>query len=267
LELQNKYLSLQLQSFLYGIYYNGSMQAALAPDANSDDLALHQNLENNTFFGVDLEFYDRLHKSNTGEGYFDPGWQVLRQEADGSLAVTKGGLTLHIEREQHLQPAEQSAAVGNSVAIRMPRNLVQNGFYMAVSNAGPDTHPQTVRVYFNLSPEGAVAVMEKLTQQLNEIKIPFTFKVLYNPSDYGRYDSGVLYFEKSNYEAVRQVLTSCLCRKPIAFSDGSTPVHKVTCAWTCSSRRTRLQICCCREFRNEPLPNCCQWLAGSSAKL
>ena len=208
LELQNKYLSLQLQSFLYGIYYNGSMQAALAVDASSPDLALHQNLENNTFLGVDLEFYDRLHKSNSGEGYFDPGWQVLRQEPDGGLAVNKGGLTLHIEREQHLQPAEQSAAIGDSVAIRMPRNLVQNGFYMAVSNAGPDTHPQTVRVYFNLSPEGAVAVMGSLTRQLNETKIPFTFKVLYNPSDYGRYDSGVLYFEKSNYEIVQQVLIS-----------------------------------------------------------
>jgi len=30
--------------------------------------------------------------------------------------------------------------------------------------------------------------------------------VLYNPSDYGRYDSGVLYFEKSNYQAFRQIL-------------------------------------------------------------
>jgi hypothetical protein len=217
LELQNKYLSLQLQSFLYGIYYNGSMQAVLAPDASSADPALHQNLENNTFLGVDLEFYDRLHKSNTGEGYFDPGWQVLRQEPDGSLAVTKGGLTLHIERDQHLQPVEQSAAVGDSVAIRMPRNLVQNGFYMAVSNAGPDTHPQTVRVYFNLSPEGAVAVMQSLTQQLNEIRIPFTFKVLYNPSDYGRYDSGVLYFEKSNYQAVRQVLRSVYVENQLHF--------------------------------------------------
>lgn len=214
LELQNKYLNLQLRSFLYGTYYNGSVQAALAADASSSDLALHQNLENNTFLGVDLEFYARLHKSNSGEGYFDPNWQVLRQESDGSLAVTKGGLTLHIERDRHLQPAEQSAAVGNSVAIRMPRNLVQNGFYMAVSNTGPDNRsnpdsfPEIVRVYFNLSPEGAVAVMGSLTRQLNEIGIPFTFKVLYNPSDYGRYDSGVLYFERSTYEAVRQVLTS-----------------------------------------------------------
>ncbi|MBN4005262.1 T3SS effector HopA1 family protein [Nostoc sp. LPT] len=208
LELQNKYLSLQLQSFLYGIYYNGCMQTALAANASSDNLALHQNLENNTFLGVDVEFYDRLHKSNLGEGYFDPGWSVLRQESDGSLAVTKGGLTLHIERDRHLQPIEQSAIAGSLVAIRMPRNLVQNGFYMAVSNAGPDTHPQTVRVYFNLSPEGAIALVESLTRQLNQIRIPFTFKVLYNPSDYGRYDSGVLYFEKSNYEAIRQVLKS-----------------------------------------------------------
>ena len=223
LDLQNKYLSLQLERFLYSFYYNGSMQAAVAADASSDDLALRQNLENNTFFGVDMEFYDHLHKSNSSEGYFDPGWQVLRQESDGSLAVTKGGLTLHIERDRHLQPAEQSAAVANSVAIRMPKNFVQNGFYMAVSNAGPDnrnnpdSHSEIVRVYFNLSPEGAIAVMESLTRQLNETKIPFTFKVLYNPSDYVRYDSGVLYFEKSNYEIVRQVLKSVYVENKLHF--------------------------------------------------
>lgn len=212
LDLQNKYLSLQLQKFLYSFYYNGSMQTALAQDVNPDDPAFHQHLENNTFFGVDLEFYDRLHQSNCSEGYFNPSWQVLRQESDGTLAVTRGGLTLHIDREKHLQPAEQAATVGEEVAIRMPRNLVQNGFYMAVGNAGPDNRhnqdsdDQIVRIYFNLSPEGAVAVMGSLTRQVNEIGIPFTFKVLYNPSDYGRYDSGVLYFERSNYQAVRQVL-------------------------------------------------------------
>jgi hypothetical protein len=217
LNLQNKYLSLQLQSFLYGIYYNGSLQANLAIDGDSSELALHQNLENNTFLGVDVEFYDRLHKSNLGEGYFDPGWSVQCQESDESLAVTKGGLTLHIERDRHLQPTEQFVSVGNLVAIRMPRNLVQNGFYMAVSDAGTDTHPQTVRVYFNLTAEGAIALMESLTRQLNEIKIPFTFKVLYNPSDYGRYDSGVLYFEKNNYQAIRQVLRSVYAENKLHF--------------------------------------------------
>ncbi len=210
-EIQNKYRSVQLRSFLYNIYYNGSI-STLAADANSVDLPLHQNLENNTVRGLNLELYSGLHSSNSGEGYFDPGWSVLREESDGSLAVRKNNLTLHIERDRHLQLGAQSATFGDTVAIRMPSNLVENGFYVAAGNAGlvnrraQDGAPQTVDIYFNLSPEGAVAVMGAITRQLNEIRIPFTFKVLYNPSDYGCYDSGFLYFERSNYSAVRQVL-------------------------------------------------------------
>ena len=210
-DIQNKYLSIQLRSFLYKSYYNGDTEGILAADANSADLPFPQNLENNTVRGLNLEFYERLHSSNSGEGYFDPGWCVLRQESDGSLAVKKN-VTLHIERDRHLQLAEQSATFGDTVAIRMPRNLVENGFYVAVGNAGlvqrrnQDGAAQTVEIYFNLSPEGAVAVMAAITRQLNEIRIPFTFKVLYNPSDYGRYDSGVLHFSLLHYSAVRQVL-------------------------------------------------------------
>jgi hypothetical protein len=212
LELQQKYLNLQLRSFLYGIYYNGSMQATLAPEDETSSVALLPNLENNTFLGMNLAFYERLHRSNFGRGYFDPGWQVLRQESDGALAVKKGELTLHIERDRHLIPSQQSAEIGDVVAIRMPKNLMQNGFYMAVSNAGlhnwsySNSNPTTIRIYFHLTPEGAVAVMASLTQQLNEIKIPFSFKVLYNPAGYNRYDSGVLYFERCQYPIVRYVL-------------------------------------------------------------
>jgi hypothetical protein len=212
LELQNKYLNQQLQGFLYGIYYNAALRKTLAPEADSMGLAPHQNLENNTYLGVDLGFYEQLHNSNRGEGYFDLGWRVVKQNDDGSLAATKDNLTLHLERERHLPAEQQSAAVGDVVAIRLPRNRVQNGFYMAVSNAGvlnrshSDADSQTVRIYFNLSPEGALAVMSAITGTLNEIRIPFLFKALYNPSEYERYDSAVLYFDKSKYEEVRQVL-------------------------------------------------------------
>ncbi len=78
---------------------------------------------------------------------------------------------------------------------------------MAVANAvATQSHQNIVRVYFNLTPEGAVAVMDSLTSQLNALGISFSFKVLYNPSDYQRYDSGVLYFGKSNYQFVHPVL-------------------------------------------------------------
>lgn len=213
LELQDKYLSSQLQSFLYGIYYNGALRTVMASETDEDDSALPQDLENNTFLGVDLDFYEKLHQSNQGEGYFDPGWQVLREERDGSLAVTKRGrLTLHIDRQKHLQPEAQAATVGDVLAIRLPKNRVQNGFYMAIGNASAreqsssDSPAKTIRIYFNLTPEGAVAVMESLTKKLNDISLPFSFKTLYNPSDYDRYDSAVLYFDVSYYSSVKQVI-------------------------------------------------------------
>lgn len=220
-QMQQKYFSLQLRSFLYGIYYNGSMQSALALDGGGNTLPL--DLENNTVLGIDMGFYEQLHESNCGAGYFDSGWAVVREEIDASVAVTKGGLRLHIQRDKHLQVFEKASVVGDVVAIKLPKNRVQNGFYMAVSNQGfirihdPKNQPIIVRIYFNLTPEGAVAVMGNLTQQLNNLEIPFSFKVLYNPQDYGRHDSGVLYFDKIDYEAVKEVLQVVYAENKLHF--------------------------------------------------
>jgi hypothetical protein len=208
-DLQNKFLKLQLSNFLYGVYYNGSLKKVLAVDAeetNSVNQNLAQKLENNTFLGVDVGFYDRLHQSNQGKGYFSHHWQVVKEEPDGTLAVHNGGLTLHIQPSIHLQPQTEIPIIGDMVAIKLPKNLVQNGFYMAVGDGGSYDGEAIVRVYFNLTPDGAVAVMESLTRELNAIPIEFNFKALYNPSDYDRYDSAVLYFDKHNYEIVHPIL-------------------------------------------------------------
>ncbi|MBD2252262.1 T3SS effector HopA1 family protein [Nostoc parmelioides] len=213
LDLQNKYLSQQLRSFLYGIYYNGSLKSVLASDAEISNLAVNKNLENNTFLGVDLAFYDRLHENNRGTGYWSYGWQVLREELDGTLAVNRDGLTLHVPPD-----GLRTQTMGNAAAIQLPKNLVQNGFYMAVANAGATQQYQTlVRVYFNLTPDGAVAVMDALTTHLNAIPIAFTFKALYNPSDYVRHDSAVLYFDKNDYDKVYPVLKTIYAENQTHF--------------------------------------------------
>ncbi|AFY42936.1 T3SS effector HopA1 family protein [Nostoc sp. PCC 7107] len=205
--LQKKFLSLQLRGFLYGIYYNNSLKSSLIANTETNNVALHQNLENNTLLGVDVAFYERLHESNRGDGYWSYNWQVVQENLDNTLIVQKDGLTLQIERSRHLLPQNQFPVVGKYVAVKMPKNLVQNGFYMAVANAGSATNRERlVRVYFNVTPEGAGAVMETLTTQLNFLEIPFSFKALYNPSDYERYDSAVFYFDKNNYEAIHPVL-------------------------------------------------------------
>jgi hypothetical protein len=206
-QVKRKFLSLQVRSFLYGIYYNGSMRTALALDAPAHPMQL--DLENNTLMGIDMTFFQRLHDRNCGTGYFDPNWIVLKAADDRSLVVKKGGLRLYIDREQHLTAAQQQAQVGDVVAIKLPKNMMQNGFYMAVGDLGFN-HQQAadtlVRIYFSLTPDGAIAVMNSLTQMLNESKIIFSFKVLYNPQDYQRFDAGVLYFDKRDYATVSGIL-------------------------------------------------------------
>lgn len=48
--------------------------------------------------------------------------------------------------------------------------------------------------------------MRELTMRLNQQSIPFSFKVLYDPEEYGRYDSGVLYIAKDDYLPVQRIL-------------------------------------------------------------
>jgi hypothetical protein len=219
LEMKNKHLSLQLRNLLYGTYYNGSWKSVSTDEDTTENSAMKQNLANDNLFGIDLEFYHRLHTSNNGVGYWNHDWLVVREETDGSLAIYKNGLTLHVQRDVHLSPADQFATIGNPVSLKMPKNLVQNGFYMAVGNLGSQTHQDIVRIYFNLNPSGVIAVMENLTTQLNAIPITFSFKALYNPADYGRYDSAVLYLNKFQYGVIYSILEKIYMENRANFID------------------------------------------------
>jgi hypothetical protein len=207
--IQDSYLNSVLQQFINITYFSGSITREKNQVFKTDE----RILEEINF--VDWDFYEQLHKNNQGKGWWNPNFRVLRQEVDGSLAVQRRDITLHIKRERHLQLANQSAAVGDLVSIWMLPSQIKGRFYAAIGDTAgqltiisEDSPDQAVKVlvYFNFSPEGAVAVMKALTARLNEIKVPFTFYVLHNPSNYGVYNSGILRFERSSYELVRQVL-------------------------------------------------------------
>ena len=219
--LQDQYLILQLQNLIYSVYYNGlinNSQNSSKPDSETL-IQRYQDLENNTLLGVDTQFYDRLHQHNTGIGYFDPGWAVMGWEDAQTLIVKKRDITLHVDPERYLHPESRAGILAvtelvpekYAVPVLMPKNRVQNGFYIAVGNAGmqqTNGSSDIVRIYFNITGEGAVMLMQQLTQNLNQQMIPFSFKVLYNPSDYKRYDAGVLYFHQRDYGAIWSILQS-----------------------------------------------------------
>lgn len=216
-EIQEKYLSSLLQHFIYGIYYSGSLKKHLLLERKTDTTVLEENSENDVHSNslvVDRDFYDRLHINNNGKGYFDPGWQVVDQcREDKTLIAIKRGLTLHLKYD--LTEKVKSTLVANKevILVKLPKNKVQNGFYVAVGDAGMYAHNSNhdrkniVRVYFNLTAEGAPPIMNSLTQKLNDAFVPFHFKTLYNPLGYDeRCDCAVLYFGKENYDLVKYTL-------------------------------------------------------------
>lgn len=203
LPLQHQYLRTQWRNYLYDLYFSGEL-ALVEENASLGSL---QTVENNAIQGLNLQFYQQIHQSNQGQGYFDLGWQVLRLEQDGTFAVQKEGLTMHIAPNVHLPPTVELPLIGEEVAVRLPSHRMDGDFYVAVGNAGlvPEECPK-IELCFNITPTGAIALMQALTQYLNAIQIPFSFKVLSNPDEYGRYDAGILQINRRDYSTIEHKL-------------------------------------------------------------
>jgi hypothetical protein len=207
---QDKYLRWRLGGYLCGIYEAGSGSAVLLQaKTEAASLPIEDGLAQNTALGIHSPFYKRLDTQNTGKGYFEPGWRVLRQESDGLFAVRKDGLTIHVG-DRHLHSFDCPVAIGDEVAIHLPSNRIEQGCYVALSNVGPvdSNREQAVNVYFNLQPENLISLMGALTTALNALKIPFTFKVPYNFEECDRPDSGVLSLYQTDWAVVDPTLRS-----------------------------------------------------------
>ncbi len=189
----------ELASFLYQAYYNNSFaaQRAVLNDVDVGPLK-------------DPIFAKSLADANSGNGYYQEGWHVDEFNDPDGLIVSNNLIKLWIKRTMHLRPVDQSAGVGDFVAIKFPKDAdLSPVFYSALGDAFQRINDKDmVRMYFNISPRGAVPLVNILTNELNLIMISFHLKILANPKWYDRYDCAILYFDKSNYTAVRDIVAN-----------------------------------------------------------
>lgn len=205
LPLQTKYLIVRVQNYLHDIYFTHSlMSLAEAATAECDT----SQVKNNLVDGVDIDFYQRLCQSNTSRGYLDRDWQVVAATKEGELIVVKDGLHLHIDPHQHLPLDFRQAHSGDVVPIYLPPNLVGRDTFIIVGDCGTPTAggEPSIQIYFNFTPDAAVAIAAKLTRQLNELSIPFEFAILHDPALFHRYDCGTLLLPQSSYLAAQKFL-------------------------------------------------------------
>jgi hypothetical protein len=197
-EVQRKYLTLQLKNFLQGIYYQGNWAKI--------DTFVDEKLENPG--NLESGLFKKFDKNNHGTGYLDDDWLVTGKE-EGLIVLYKDELTLHVEPDRYLPSEYQNPSQGELIPVKFPNSLVEYSYYVAVGNAGTaytQTGDRTINIYFNFDVETALAFTSLLTQQLNAIEVPFTFKCLYDSAQYERYDSGLLNIEFDRYPQVKTIL-------------------------------------------------------------
>lgn len=199
--VQDKYLQVKIQTSIHDHYHHSFLVAQ--PSAK---------IENKAIKWSKSKFYHQLRINNHCDGHFESGWLITGTTTEGFLQVRKDDLTLHIRSDRHLLPQEQNAQIGDTIAVKMPPQLVEPGFYTAVGSNGsindlPD-NCTIVDVYCHLNSEGALALMDRLTVELNQIAIPFHFKVIYYPDNYQWCDAAVLSFSKDDYPQVQPILAN-----------------------------------------------------------
>ena len=151
----------------------------------------HQH--NHRVTGLDLEFAGSLHQNNCGEGYWDPGWQVIEHLDHGmdisTVIVKKNHLTVHTNPDRHLRNGPWTP--GDLIEVKLPRNLVDGDRYVAVGNAGvPGTDCTSLAI--ECSADQVVKLIQQITQTLNPLNLPFTLACFYDPLDYPHSEAAIL---------------------------------------------------------------------------
>ena len=154
----------------------------------------------------------RLAQANQSRDVWDPGWQVAATQANGSVSATKGGVEVILSPGSFIGGSGPGFPVANGGAVTAYRpggsHTVQWGFYYIYGEAPIHVWSDHAlfRFYFNVTPDGAVALVEWVSRLLNAYSVPFRMKALTDATHYTRADSAVLYVSRKYAPVVSRLL-------------------------------------------------------------
>lgn len=152
----------------------------------------------------DRRFARALSAANAGTGATERGWRLVGPDGD-RLVVERLGLSLWADPDDVVPEGPGAPRAGDLVGVRMASEVPRfsPGFYMAMSNRGlqPQRPRHLDRYYLNVRAESAVSLVELATTRLNAAGLPFRLKVVDDPANFDRCDSGVLSLQRTDRDA------------------------------------------------------------------
>ena len=188
------------------------------------------------------EYLERLFAAIGGPGgRMVPGWQILAVDPQGRITASKNGLTrvfpighYALPGPQHRgrrvpYPAANAPRPGGQATVWLTRGSLQEqaGFFYVHSATLPDIWEPSalLRLYWNLTAEGAPQAVGRLADRLDRFRIPFQLKTLSAPEAYARRADGtVLFFQRRHYSIVARLSLDVLADLDRSHHRPETPL-------------------------------------------
>ena len=175
-------------------------------------------------------FAQRLSQANASREQWSEGWQIEQVLGEGRVLARRHDL------RRMLWPGEFVLRDGTAMALRpdawvsvfqaRESHTMQPGFYFAFGEALADEQDDTnlLRLYWNVSAAGAIALVARLTERLNRFGVPFKFKCVNAAEHYGRLDAAVLYTHRRFHRLLRLQLDDVLAGFDARHVGPATPL-------------------------------------------
>ncbi|WP_128544668.1 T3SS effector HopA1 family protein [Larkinella soli] len=188
-----------LRSTLSGILYRYFYNAAGRTDAPA-------------YSAPDASLVEALSRNNRTPEAFDAPWTVETVDTSGTVYAAKGNLKRMVFAGEFVYDTSKRgpAQPGDRLRLLMHSENREghSGYYYAFGRTpGEEGTALQTRLYFNVTPEGCLRLVDWLTATLNHRHIPFQFKCLNHPDLFERSDTAVLYLQKPYVNAVLDLLT------------------------------------------------------------
>jgi hypothetical protein len=163
-------------------------------------------------FTPDATLLEALSSANTTRERWEQGWTIGRVLQHGQILAQKGNASRTLWPGQFISkdgPA-MMPRVGAEISIFYAREArsLQTGFYYAFGEAVEDEMRGygLVRLYWNVSFEGAPKLINAMTSRLNRFQVPFRMKFATARSQFDRTDVAVVYLAKRFFRIATELM-------------------------------------------------------------
>lgn len=188
-----------LSAYLYEYAYSRPFVGRLPEPATLD-------------LSIDAGLLEALSMANTTRDRWEHGWTIAQILQHGQISAQKGSLRRNLWPGQFLSKDGPASVPrpGAEISVfyaRESRSL-QSGFYYAFGEEAEEVSDGLglVRLYWNVSFEGAPRLVGLVTSRLNRFRVPFRVKFATARSQFERTDVSVVYLAKRFFRIAAELM-------------------------------------------------------------